>query len=88
MNVQALSVWRKTWRLYLVAHGSSADTIVALFYHVEANCNGLPCESYNKHKELNRVVCTVIKVKVLCYYIAHSVSCILTLQVVYRGIDL
>ena len=37
--------------------GSSANTNGALMYHVEANCNGLPCGPYN-HKELNCVVCT------------------------------
>ena len=38
--------------------GSQANTNGALFYHVEANCNGLPCPSYNNYKELNCVVCT------------------------------
>ena len=38
--------------------GSQADTNGALFYHVEANCNGLPCPPYNNYKELNCVVCT------------------------------
>ena len=30
----------------------------ALFYHVEASCNGLPCDRYDPNKELNCVVCT------------------------------
>ena len=38
--------------------GSQADTDGALFYHVEANCNGIPCPPYNNYKELNCVVCT------------------------------
>ena len=38
--------------------GSSANTNGGTFHHVEANCNGLPCLSYNNHKELNCVVCT------------------------------
>ena len=38
--------------------GSQANTNGALFYHVEANCNGLPCPPYNNYKELNCVVCT------------------------------
>ena len=38
--------------------GSSATTYSALIYHVEANCNGLPCGPYNNRNELNCVVCT------------------------------
>ena len=38
--------------------GSQGDTYGALFYHVEANCNGMPCPPYNAEKELNCVVCT------------------------------
>jgi hypothetical protein len=38
--------------------GSQADTNGAVFYHVEANCNGLPCPPYNNYKELNCAVCT------------------------------
>ena len=38
--------------------GSQANTDGALFYHVEANCNGLSCPPYNNYKELNCVVCT------------------------------
>ena len=38
--------------------GSSADTNGALFYHVEANCNGMPCPPYVAEKELTCVVCT------------------------------
>ena len=38
--------------------GSAADTDGALFYHVEANCNGMPCPPYDPQKELNCVVCT------------------------------
>ena len=41
-----------------VLPGSSASTDGGLFYHVEANCNGLPCAPYNNHQELNCVVCT------------------------------
>ena len=38
--------------------GSHANTNGGLFYHVEANCNGLPCPPYNNRQELNCVVCT------------------------------
>ena len=38
--------------------GSEANVDGAQFYHVEANCTGLPCPPYNNHKELNCVVCT------------------------------
>lgn len=38
--------------------GSSTNANGALFYHVEAVCNGLPCPPYNTFKELNCVVCT------------------------------
>ncbi len=41
-----------------VLPGSQADTNGALFYHIEADCNGLPCRPYNTHQELNCVVCT------------------------------
>ena len=38
--------------------GSQPNTNGALFYHVEANCNGIPCPPYNNYKELTCVVCT------------------------------
>ena len=38
--------------------GSKINTDGALFYHVEANCNGMPCPPYDAQKELNCVVCT------------------------------
>ena len=38
--------------------GSAANTNGALFYHVEASCNGMPCPPYDPQKELNCVVCT------------------------------
>ena len=38
--------------------GSGANTDGALFYHVEASCNGMPCPPYDPQKELNCVVCT------------------------------
>ena len=38
--------------------GSHADTNGVLFYHVEANCNGMPCPPYDPQKELTCVVCT------------------------------
>ena len=38
--------------------GSQANTNGALFFHVEANCNGLACPPYNNYKELTCVVCT------------------------------
>ena len=38
--------------------GTQANTNGALFYNVEANCNGLPCPPYNNYKELNCAVCT------------------------------
>ena len=37
--------------------GSQSNTDGALFYHVEANCNGMQCPPYNNYKELNCVVC-------------------------------
>ena len=39
--------------------GSAANTDGALFYHVEADCNGLPCGPYDPQKELTCVVCTI-----------------------------
>ena len=39
--------------------GSAANTNAAVFYHVEANCIGLPCEPYDPQKELTCVVCTI-----------------------------
>ena len=39
--------------------GSAANTNGAVFYHVEANCNGLPCGPYDPQKELTCVVCTI-----------------------------
>ena len=40
--------------------GSHADTDGGVFYHVEADCNGLPCPPYDpqKLKELTCAVCT------------------------------
>ena len=38
--------------------GSAADTNGALFYHVEADCNGLPCGPYVAEKEITCVICT------------------------------
>ena len=38
--------------------GSGANTNGALFYHVQAQCNGLLCPPYDKEKELACVVCT------------------------------
>ena len=38
--------------------GSQANTNGALFYHVEANCNGMACPPYVAAKELNCAVCT------------------------------
>ena len=38
--------------------GSGPNTNGALFYHVEADCNGMPCPPYDPQKELNCVVCT------------------------------
>ena len=38
--------------------GSAASTDGALFYHVEATCNGLPCPPYDTQKELTCAVCT------------------------------
>ena len=38
--------------------GSAADTNGALFYHVEANCNGMLCPPYDPQKELTCAVCT------------------------------
>ena len=38
--------------------GSHANTNGALFYHVEANCNGMACPPYDAQKELNCVICT------------------------------
>ena len=38
--------------------GSVANTNGALFYHIQAACNGLLCPPYDKEKELACVVCT------------------------------
>ena len=38
--------------------GSVASTNGALFYHVQAQCNGILCPPYDKEKELACVVCT------------------------------
>ena len=38
--------------------GSTANTNGALFYHVEASCNGMLCPPYDPQKELTCVVCT------------------------------
>ena len=38
--------------------GSASSTEGALFYHVEANCNGMACPPYNPQKELTCAVCT------------------------------
>ena len=40
------------------SEGSPGGIHGALFYHVEANCNGMPCPPYDDEKELNCVVCT------------------------------
>ena len=38
--------------------GSVSDANGALFYHVEANCNGMACPPYDPQKELTCAVCT------------------------------
>ena len=38
--------------------GSHANINGRLFYHVEAECSGMPCPPYDPQKELNCVVCT------------------------------
>ena len=38
--------------------GSSSNTNGALFHHVEATCNGIPCGPYEAEKELTCAVCT------------------------------
>ena len=38
--------------------GSAASTDGALFYHVEASCNGMLCPPYDPQKELTCAVCT------------------------------
>ena len=38
--------------------GSASDAEGALFYHVEANCNGMLCPPYDPQKELTCAVCT------------------------------
>ena len=38
--------------------GSAANTNGALFYHVEASCNGMLCPPYDPQKELTCAVCT------------------------------
>ena len=38
--------------------GSASAAYGALFYHVEANCNGMLCPPYNPQKELTCAVCT------------------------------
>ena len=38
--------------------GYNSNTDGALFYHVEATCNGIPCPPYDAQKELTCAVCT------------------------------
>ena len=38
--------------------GSTSNVNGALFYHVEANCDGIPCPPYDPQKELTCAVCT------------------------------
>ena len=38
--------------------GTTSNTNGALFYHVEANCNGMACPPYDPQKELTCAVCT------------------------------
>ena len=38
--------------------GSVSDANGALFYHVEASCNGMLCPPYDAQKELTCAVCT------------------------------
>ena len=38
--------------------GSASSTNGALFYHAEANCNGMACPPYDPQKELTCAVCT------------------------------
>ena len=38
--------------------GTASNTNGAVFYHVEANCNGMACPPYNPQKELTCAVCT------------------------------
>jgi len=35
-----------------------SNTNGALFYHIEANCNGMACPPYDPQKELTCAVCT------------------------------
>ena len=37
---------------------SASNTNGGLFYHVEANCNGMPCSPYEPEKELTCVICS------------------------------
>ena len=39
-------------------HGEIANTNGALFYHVEATCNGILCPPYDTQRELTCAVCT------------------------------
>ena len=38
--------------------GSAANTDGAQFRHIDATCNGLPCEPYDPQKENTCAVCT------------------------------
>ena len=38
--------------------GEAGDTNGALFYHVEATCNGILCPPYDTERELTCAVCT------------------------------
>ena len=38
--------------------GSTSNVDGALFYHVEADCDGIPCPPYDPQKELTCAVCT------------------------------
>ena len=39
--------------------GSHTDINGALFYHIEAHCDGMACPPYDPQKELTCVVCTI-----------------------------
>jgi hypothetical protein len=41
-----------------VVPGESANDNGALFYHMEATCNGFQCPPYDREKELTCAVCT------------------------------
>ena len=73
--------------------GSGANTHGAVFYHVEANCNGIACPPYNSYKELNcAMLCApnkleLIDIAIECATTSLTLVCQLVFQFEY-GLEL